>query len=280
MPSPFAGKRGPVIHKQALPGTDGSLGEREALEQKHAQAIKAAFDGLLRQIAPPGTRADTLTPEIGVARYREHSGPLRDALVAMLTEAGLAGAELARLQVETVLGVAPRQNAATQAPQANQAEIFGADWTLINQAVLDWVLGGSGAFGAGYGNGLAAAIARTSEELIRTLIAEWMQSGQPLAELIGRLEEVVFSRQRADMIATTEVTRAFAEGNTAAWQATGIITQRQWQTAADERVCPICGPLQGVVVGMDEPFPGDLPGPPAHPHCRCWLTPVVTVEEV
>lgn len=247
------------------------MGEREALEQKHAQAIKAAFDGLLRQIAPPGTRADTLTPEIGVARYREHSGPLRDALVAMLTEAGLAGAELARLQVETVLGVAPK---------ANQAEIFGADWTLINQAVLDWILGGGGAFGAGYGNGLAAAIARTSEELIRTLIAEWIENGLSLRELILGLEEVVFSRERAEMIAVTEVTRAYAEGNTAAWQATGIITQRQWQTAADERVCPICGPLQGVVVGMDEPFPGDLPGPPAHPRCRCWLTPVVTVEGV
>jgi hypothetical protein len=38
----------------------------------------------------------------------------------------------------------------------------------------------------------------------------------------------------------------------------------RWQTAEDERVCPECGPLDGLV--WEE---GDGPSPPLHGNCRC-----------
>jgi len=38
----------------------------------------------------------------------------------------------------------------------------------------------------------------------------------------------------------------------------------QWQTAADERVCPECGPLDGLAWPEDEG-----PQPPLHVNCRC-----------
>lgn len=38
----------------------------------------------------------------------------------------------------------------------------------------------------------------------------------------------------------------------------------RWQTAEDERVCPECAPLDGLV------WPeGEGPAPPLHPSCRC-----------
>jgi hypothetical protein len=49
--------------------------------------------------------------------------------------------------------------------------------------------------------------------------------------------------------------------------------KRRWSTAHDERVCQICGPMNGRTVGMNEDF--TLPSgarvrtPPAHPNCRC-----------
>jgi len=50
-----------------------------------------------------------------------------------------------------------------------------------------------------------------------------------------------------------------------------------WGTAEDEVVCPICGGLNGQVVGLDQPFnlDGDEYDFPAHPRCRCDQLPVV-----
>lgn len=55
----------------------------------------------------------------------------------------------------------------------------------------------------------------------------------------------------------------------------GIIpkdTKRTWQTAKDEKVCAVCGPMDDVSIPVHEKF--NLKGvklwsPPAHPGCRC-----------
>jgi hypothetical protein len=52
-----------------------------------------------------------------------------------------------------------------------------------------------------------------------------------------------------------------------------VIEYREWRTNADELVCPVCGPLAGQVIGLDEAFEGGIDGPPAHPRCRCWVVP-------
>jgi hypothetical protein len=45
----------------------------------------------------------------------------------------------------------------------------------------------------------------------------------------------------------------------------------RWTTAADERTCPECAPLDGMV------WPdGDGPAPPLHPSCRCARLPAFT----
>lgn len=44
-----------------------------------------------------------------------------------------------------------------------------------------------------------------------------------------------------------------------------------WQTAGDVRVCPLCAPLHGAILGEagDARF-----GPPRHARCRCRLYPI------
>lgn len=89
-------------------------------------------------------------------------------------------------------------------------------------------------------------------------------------------------RRRAYDIATTELAFAYNKGareGILQAQEQGFIgtVTAQWSTAADERVCPICGALDGVEIGMEEEF--NFPGktlyggqkrtPPAHPRCRC-----------
>lgn len=46
----------------------------------------------------------------------------------------------------------------------------------------------------------------------------------------------------------------------------------RWVTQRDELVCPVCGALDGVVQPLGAPWGLlGLPGPPAHPRCRCHL---------
>ena len=91
-------------------------------------------------------------------------------------------------------------------------------------------------------------------------------------------------RYRGYNIARTELAFAYNQGSyegTKQAQAAGYMgeTVKVWCTADDERVCSICGGLDGAEVAMDEDFDfkTKLEGrnatirrvPPAHPSCRC-----------
>lgn len=91
-------------------------------------------------------------------------------------------------------------------------------------------------------------------------------------------------RYRAYNIARTELAFAYNQGSyegTKQAQAAGYMgeTVKVWCTADDERVCKICGGLEGEEVAMDEDFsfktklegrnPTIKRVPPAHPSCRC-----------
>ena len=266
----------------SLPGEDGSDEERQALEDKHAVKIAAALRAIMRKVAPLGTTVGNITPDGAVSRYREASSLLRDALVAMLTDGALLGAQVGGQQVEYILGV-------------RKATILGVDWDLINQDALAWVLSNPSQVGQGFGNGYAnavlAAMNTTSEQQLTTLVGEWIRNGLTYNSLIDQMERTVFSRQRASMVAVTEITRAYAAGNQAAWRRSGIIKEMRWRTANDERTCPVCSALNGTVVSIEGDFSGALPDdqsqargsfmlPPAHVRCRCIVTPYVRVEGV
>jgi SPP1 gp7 family putative phage head morphogenesis protein len=144
----------------------------------------------------------------------------------------------------------------------------------VNENVLRWVLGSGGGFGEGYGDAIAEILSQSSERQIRTQIAEWIRNDLTLDNLITNLGRQTFGMRRAEMVVTTEITRAYAEGNRAAWRESRVIREMRWRTSADERVCEICGPLEGQTTGIDGEFEGRT-FPPAHPRCRCWITPVV-----
>lgn len=49
--------------------------------------------------------------------------------------------------------------------------------------------------------------------------------------------------------------------------------QKRWDASLDRRMCKVCGGLDAKVVELDAKFPGGHVHPPAHPNCRCALTP-------
>lgn len=103
-------------------------------------------------------------------------------------------------------------------------------------------------------------------------------------------------KHRATVLARTEVINAHADATLNRYEDFGVtrVTVRaEWLTAGDDRVCPICGSLEGEVFttteartgtfnfepGEADPehLAGDYPvKPPSHPQCRCRLIPSVT----
>jgi SPP1 gp7 family putative phage head morphogenesis protein len=103
-------------------------------------------------------------------------------------------------------------------------------------------------------------------------VSRMIESGKPLSSLVDELM-TVYGLPRARMIAATETTRAFYEGQTASFRASGVVQKQEWRTARDERVCPICGPLHGKRTELGGQWSGV--SMPAHVNCRCWIAPVI-----
>lgn len=94
------------------------------------------------------------------------------------------------------------------------------------------------------------------------------------------------NRYRGYNIARTELAFAYNKGEHFGVQQAieqGYMghTRKVWCTADDERVCEICGALDGKTIEMEDNFgfytrlearnPGIRQTPPAHPSCRCTL---------
>jgi SPP1 gp7 family putative phage head morphogenesis protein len=152
------------------------------------------------------------------------------------------------------------------------------DWDMFNTSAVDWLR----RYEANWLRGINA----TTRSQVTKIIEGWIRRGDPLPVLTEQLTPI-YGSERAAMIAATETTRVYAEGNLAAWRATGIVTEKRWITASDDRVCPVCGPLHNKVVSIDLGWsrdgqgqiiasPEGLLAPPAHVRCRCWLLPVIS----
>jgi SPP1 gp7 family putative phage head morphogenesis protein len=147
------------------------------------------------------------------------------------------------------------------------------NWQMINQAAIGWALT--------YAYDLVGGIVRTTRDKLAGALSDWLQSNQAFPALLEKVNEIFDDPRRAEMIAVTETTRVIAEGNTLAWNEAGV-WGREWRTARDELVCPICGPLHKQRQPMGNSFETTVRGkhyvianPPAHPRCRCTVVPVI-----
>jgi HK97 family phage portal protein len=135
------------------------------------------------------------------------------------------------------------------------------DWDLYNSYAIDWAK-----------QHTAQVVAQVSKTSMNGFLAEferWVASGEPLDALIKALEQY-YSPIRAEMIAVTETTRAYANANLEYWSTLDYVKGFDWVTAVDELVCPICSAKSAA-----NPHPLTAERPPAHVRCRCAVRPVL-----
>lgn len=159
---------------------------------------------------------------------------------------------------------------------------IGVDWALVNQRAIAWV--------SQYSFELVRGITTTTQRGLQTAITAYYRDSMTIGALRGMIAPM-FGPVRAEMIATTEITRASVEGELGLVQEveranTSIKMIARWSTNNDEKVCPICRPLNArKAAGYDGGRPYWIHPetkkrygpPPTHPRDRCWVNWEMTV---
>ncbi|WP_017602198.1 phage minor head protein [Nocardiopsis lucentensis] len=105
-----------------------------------------------------------------------------------------------------------------------------------------------------------------------------IETGPPEPNIVQRVAQTA---ERLWNTITTRITDAFNRGRR--WYAQLFAYELKWFTRADERVCPICRPLNGKVIASGRGFSSDTADwqgiggqPPAHWRCRCYTQVIQT----
>lgn len=153
-----------------------------------------------------------------------------------------------------------------RAPKGKAIEV---DWNLLAHEARD--------FARTYIFNMIRNVDETTRSAVQKAVSNWIESGEPLDKLKEALVGVFNDEARAQLIAQTESTRAYAEGSKERYRRADV-SMVKWNAVTDSLVCPVCEALDGTTAPIDAGFPTKADGvvfPPAHPGCRCWLRPVV-----
>jgi len=213
----------------------GLKASREAIEARLKRKIRQAMQGWETSVAQA----------IEQGRPIDYDQLFKDFHAALRPEMEL-------IQTQRVLDLA-----------ADVGIVF--DPAIINTEAARWA--------REYSYDLVQGLTETTRDVVREAASTFVETSGMTMGNLRQLLRPAFGESRAEMIAITEVTRAYSEA-TNRYQAKlgeeGLEMNRIWQTNHDDLVCNICGPLNGK---PEQDWPGHLSsGPPAHPRCRCWTS--------
>ena len=123
-------------------------------------------------------------------------------------------------------------------------------------------------------------MSKATREAIRDLVDQSFDGDFDVHDLADQIAELIGDDARAETIARTETMKASNAGQQEAWDQAvdaGLLTgseQQVWIVTPDDRLCPICEPLDGQEQDLGGKFDtelGKVDGPPAHPRCRCTV---------
>jgi len=222
------------------------------LVKRRFAAQRRGVRSYLETVLPPVKAITTPGPDEWLAGLPP--GALSDAeterlLLKLFIDIARRGVEVFTLQTSSIL-------------DRTQVNTLAAKWA--REYVTEWLAG--------------------LDDTTRTALREALESfvTQPAFTMDDVISVLPFGEDRALRVAVTEVTRIYAEaaqqaGRELKKQYPDVRVEKRWWTNRDDSVCPICAPLHGAIVEVDDGFgvePGEvgLLTPPAHVSCRCWIS--------
>ena len=140
-------------------------------------------------------------------------------------------------------------------------------------------------------------INKTTREELKETLAKGVEEKEGVAQLRKRVNEVFkqATKERAAMIARTEVIRASNFASKESYRQSGVVKGVEWLSEKDDRVCEHCLDLDGKTIELEENFfsrgdeyvvngktmrfeVADVGYPPLHPKCYSKDTEIYTKE--
>ncbi len=269
--------------------------------RKLADACEAAFDVLRKEVAKgaakvnkaAATDADgTRTPEdvAGWSSFIEalDTSPLSlvwDDLHGTLTAVATNGASAQIMQViadgeidaqeaqeaiaEPVVTLTPEQIAAGEAPKREPVDLL----SYRDPDAVQWAE--SHAADLISKDGTGGELVDATRNMLRRTLAQAVKDKMTDRQIADALQrDYAFSRERAELIARTEVRNAVGHGRLAGAQRVGM-QSKDWRVSDDEGPCPLCEANQAQGwIPIDKPFVSGAMAPLQHPRCFIGSTPV------
>ena len=204
---------------------------------------------------------------------------LRDAVRAAATAVGTRMVRDARIEL-AVTNPAAQQWAETQAGgliRQITADQRQSIWRVIGQAFTENLPTRQVAIRLTEQIGLHSRQAAALERFRADLVEKGLRTDR--VSVLTRRARDRMVRRRARSIARTEVLRASNMGQQLLWEA--AVDAGEWRAqdvrrvfivTPDDRLCPVCAPLDGMIVGLADEFVSPTNGasalvPPIHPQC-------------
>jgi SPP1 gp7 family putative phage head morphogenesis protein len=170
--------------------------------------------------------------------------------------------------------------------------VVGISFDVLNPAVID--------FAEDYSVRFAKSVNQTTLDMLKESLAEADRLGESIPQITKRIQALFtnMTKERAYMTARTETMRAQNFGAEQGYIESGVVEAKRWLAIDDLRTCAFCAYMNGKILvlggtwfeqGTSITLPkliGEgtqtftfnyeaIKRPPAHPHDRCCLSPVV-----
>lgn len=121
---------------------------------------------------------------------------------------------------------------------------------------------------------LITGLDRTGYELIGTALSDSIRLGYSPSKAAKLIQDIVGSPARALTIAVTESSRVMNRSAINRYTEAGL-DRVKWMAVFGGGACEKCASNDGQVIMLGGTFNSGNTQPPAHPHCRCNLRPVI-----
>jgi hypothetical protein len=125
------------------------------------------------------------------------------------------------------------------------------------------------------------SITESTRENLKGLVTQAIEEGWSPQVLKAAIKESeLFSSDRAETIARTEVAFADSAGNMAAYRESGVVKGKSWIVGSEHDNDDECDEnADAGIIGIDESFPSGDDTSPAHPSCVCDVLPELEVPD-